>query len=150
MAKKKINNTKVYVFDLDDTLYMHEMCRPRNYHKKVKQALKKIKENGKKLAIATHRHHPEELLEILDIKSLIDVIITEKRPVHNSTHDIEDYTPKSYMMREIMSILKCKKKHMLFFDDSPYNIKKVRGFKVKSILVNPYTGIDFDNLISMH
>ena len=147
MAKKKIN-TKVYVFDLDDTLYMHIMHKPLDYHKKVKKFMKKIKDTGKKIAIATHNLRPESLLSQLDIKDLIDVVIKETRPVNSWDNTIDEYTPKSDMLREIMSILKCKKKHMLFFDDSPYNIKKVRDFKVKSILVNPVLGIDFENIIS--
>lgn len=140
MVKKR--NTKVYVFDLDDTLYMHRMKKSWVYHAKVKTELKKLKEKGKKLAMATHRSHPEELLDLLGIKNLFDVVISEKKPVHNLTHTIEEYTLKSEMMRDIMKILKCKKKHMLFFDDSSYNIKKVRDFKVKSILVSDL-GIDF-------
>lgn len=148
VAKKTISDYKVFVFDLDNTLYLHgadEMYK-QIYHEQVKVFLQNLKNNGKILCIATHNKNPTIYLDILKITSLFHYIISEQKNVHPSLNSIHEYTGKDEMINELISKIGCTNKEIIFFDDANYNIKKVESIGVKSILVSDQTGIDFTKL----
>lgn len=139
------SNYKVFVFDLDNTLYLHyadEMYK-QIYHEQVRVFLQTLKDNGKILCIATHNQKPHVYLDQLKITSLFDYIISEKKDLCALLNSIDEYTGKDEMINELISKIGCTKKEILFFDDSKYNIKKVESIGITSIIVDGKTGIDF-------
>ena len=77
MQTVKESDYKVFVFDLDNTLYLHgadEMYK-QIYHEQVKVFLQNLKNNGKILCIATHNKNPTIYLDMLKISSLFHYII---------------------------------------------------------------------------
>lgn len=142
------SNYKVFVFDLDNTLYMHSCNRIHReiYHEQVKIFLQNLKNLGKILCIATHNTGPFYYLENLKIKELFHHIILEKKPLHSDFNTIDQYTGKDEMINELIGKIGCTKEEIIFFDDSLYNIKKVESIGIKSILVSDQTGIEFTKL----
>lgn len=150
VISKKVNITdyKVFVFDLDSTLYLHyadEMYK-QIYHEQVKVFLQNLKNNGKILCIATHNKNPTIYLDMLKITSLFHYIISEQKNVNSYSNSIHEYTGKDEMINELISKIGCTNEEIIFFDDIKYNIKKVESIGVKSILVSDQTGIDFTKL----
>jgi HAD superfamily phosphatase (TIGR01681 family) len=152
-AKKPKNSViksdyKVFVFDLDNTLYLHnaDVMHTQIYHEQVKVFLQNLKNDGKILCIATHNKNPIVYLDRIKITSLFHYIISEQKNVHPSLNRIDDYTGKDEMINELISKIGCTNEEILFFDDANYNIKKVESIGVKSILVSAQTGIDFTKL----
>ena len=60
---KQLKDYKIFVFDLDNTLYLHKVIESENYHKKLKNFLVYLKDQDKKLYIATHNFFPKNLLD---------------------------------------------------------------------------------------
>jgi len=141
---------KVFVFDLDDTLYLHKVnsAYSDRYHKDVKAFLENLKTKNKILCIATHNKRPNYYLDKIDISHLFDHIIYEKRDVNPYENSIQEYTGKDEMIQEIIDKTKCKKEEIIFYDDADYNIKKVENFGVKSIKIDDNIGIVFNVPIS--
>jgi HAD superfamily phosphatase (TIGR01681 family) len=137
---------KVFVFDLDNTLYLHNVNSfySDRYHKDVKTFLEKLKTKNKILCIATHNKNPNNYLDKMEISHLFDHIIYEKRNVNPYENSIQEYTGKDEMIQEIIDKTKCKKEEIIFYDDADYNINKVENFGVKSIKVNDNIGIVFN------
>jgi hydroxymethylpyrimidine pyrophosphatase-like HAD family hydrolase len=54
---KSIKYYKVYVFDLDNTLYLHKRSDKDKVHKEVKKHLETLKSRGKRLYVATHNKY---------------------------------------------------------------------------------------------
>ena len=144
-----IINYKVFVFDLDNTLYLHHTTRAYSddYHKKVKKFLVNLKTQNKILSIATHNKNPKWILKQIGIFDLFDHIVYEQKNVHPWTNTIEEYTGKNEMVQEIINKTKCKKEQVIFFDDFDYNIKKVEGLGVKSVKVSDQIGIVFQDVL---
>lgn len=139
---------KTYVFDLDNTLYMHNVNEEYflEYKLKLIKFLRELKENGIILCIATHNKNPVNYLNELNIKDLFEHIIYEQRDVCSYLNKITDYTPKSEMIKEIMELTNCNSNEVIFFDDDMYNIRDVESKNIKSILVCDKIGITFDNI----
>jgi HAD superfamily phosphatase (TIGR01681 family) len=137
---------KVFVFDLDNTLYLHKVdsVYSTNYHKDVKEFLENLKTKNKILCIATHNKLPNYYLNKIGILHLFDHIIYEKRDVNPYLNSIDEYTGKDEMIQEIIDKTKCKKEEIIFYDDADYNIKKVENFGVKSIKIDDNIGIVFN------
>lgn len=144
---KNLKDYKIFVFDLDNTILLHETSQEysMNYNKKLKKTLLDLKANGKSLYIATHNFYPEKYLIRIGLSpSLFNGIIKETKDVHCLTHKIEDFTSKKDMVLDILKRSKSSPEEVLFFDDVDYNTKQVEEINVKSILVNRLTGIDLD------
>ena len=141
-------NFKIYVFDLDNTLFLHnsDYEYSSNYHKRVMEFLQVLKAQGKILCIATHNKNPEYYLKQIHIFDLFDYIIYERKNVCCFFNSIEDYTGKNEMIEEILDLTKCKKEEVIFFDDADYNIKRVEMIGVKSVKVCDQKGINFDDV----
>jgi len=137
---------KVFVFDLDNTLYLHNVdtIYSNRYHKDVKVFLQNLKNKNKILCIATHNKNPNNYLDKIEISHLFDHIIYEKKNVNPYSNSIREYTGKDEMIQEIIDKTKCKKEEIIFYDDADYNINKVENFGVKSIKVDDNIGIVFN------
>lgn len=149
--KQQVNlkpNFKIYVFDLDNTLFLHnsDYEYSSNYHERVKKYLQGLKAQGKILCIATHNKNPEYYLKRIHIFDLFDYIIYERKDVNCFYNTIEDYTGKNEMIEEIIDLTKCKTEEVIFFDDADYNIKRVEMIGVKSVKVCDQKGINFDDV----
>lgn len=149
LLKMRQDNNKynVYVFDLDNTLYLHmvnDECKLK-YNKKVKDFMIFLKSKNKKLCIATHHRDPNKLLIELGINDLLDIVVYETR---YGIYNINEFTKKSDMIKSIQEKLGCKRDEIIFFDDFAYNIKNVSEINVKSVLVSEYLGINFDEYVT--
>lgn len=146
---KQLKDYKIFVFDLDNTLYLHNVDQnyAEKYHKKALNFLMYLKDCDKLLYIATHNFNPKFLLDKINISPLFDGIIKETKDVHPSLNSIVEYTSKKDMILEILDKHKnLTKDDVVFFDDHNYNIKQVESINVKSIYVNDYKGIDFSEI----
>ena len=144
IVKDKLEK-KVYVFDLDNTLFLHhsEANYAEKYHKDVGSFLIKLKMENKKLYIASHNKAPYWYLDRIGIRYLFDDVIYEKKDMNCRINKIDEYTSKKDMLLEIMKKEMCTNSEIIFFDDHDYNISQVMSLNVKSIKVDPVKGIDF-------
>lgn len=149
-------NFKIFVFDLDNTLYLHRISNDgycEKYHKKLKCFLEKLLQHDKILCIATHNREPYDLLKKIGIHDLFNTIICEQKILCAYLHTISDYTSKKYMIDEILkSVNKDKnitydKEDVIFFDDHTYNITEIQSINVESIKVCPLRGLDIDTIL---
>lgn len=142
--KSKRSNYKVYVFDLDNTLFLHnsEETYTARYHKKVKNYLLNLKRDNKKVCLATHNKDPKYYIEKMGLEyDLFDVIVYELKHVNPLSNSISEYTSKKDMILDIVKKTGCRKSQVIFFDDSYYNIRQVQSINVKSVKVSPTIGI---------
>lgn len=144
-----IQDYKVFVFDLDDTLYLHnvDLLYREEYTRKVKEFLQLLKDSGKILCLATHNKSPYTYLHKMDIYDIFNEIIYETRNVHPSLNSIYDYTNKKYMIQEILDKTNSKHDEVIFFDDHMYNINEVKSIGVETVYVSPQTGIMIEKLM---
>lgn len=147
---KQLKDYKIFVFDLDDTLYLHNVNKDyvKVYHKKVKNFLDYLKDNNKILYIATHNFNPDLYLYRMKISQLLfDGIIKETKDVNPESNSIIDYTSKKDMILEILNKQpNLTKDDIIFFDDHIYNINEVNSINVKSIHVDKKKGIIFSDI----
>ena len=145
---KELIDYKLFVFDLDHTLYLHHADEQyaNEYHSKVKNMLNFLKDKGKLLYIATHNKSPEYYLDKINITLLFDGIVKETKHVYNETK-IDDYTNKKDMILEILDKnSNLTKDDIIFFDDYQYNIDAVNSIGVKCIYVDEFKGINFSEI----
>jgi HAD superfamily phosphatase (TIGR01681 family) len=148
---KELKNYKIFVFDLDHTLYLHKVHEfdvyYKTYHDKVKNLLTYLKDNNKLLYIATHNTSPDYYLNKINIKELFDDIIMETKDLCHKKNSIKEYTSKKDMILEILEKnIQYTLEDVLFFDDHPYNIKQVNSIGVKCIYVDELKGINFNDI----
>lgn len=147
---KQLKDYKIFVFDLDNTLYLHKVDRvyAKVYHKKVKNLLVYLKDNDKILYIATHNFNPDNYLNRINISpSLFNGIIKETKDVDPMLNSIMDYTSKKDMILEIVDKHTCLTTNdIVFFDDHNFNIKEVEKVNVKSVYVDDLKGINFSEI----
>lgn len=144
------SDVKVYVFDLDNTLYLHDHTNKdyfNEYRLNLVKFLEKLTTENITLCIATHNKTPITFLDELNITNLFKHIIYEKKNVHPYLNTIKDYTPKSEMMKEIMTLTSCTYDKMIFFDDDMFNIRDVETLNIKSVLVCSKVGITFNKIM---
>lgn len=143
MDNINIDNFKVFVFDLDNTLYLHDAdSNYRNeYSEKIKDFLNQLKQKDKILCIATHNKHPNTILNRMHIYHYFDEIIYEKRNVVPWINNIREYTNKKEMLMEIKMKLDVSNDDIIFFDDVDYNVKEVSSIGIQSIKVSPIKGL---------
>lgn len=139
---KQLKDYKIFVFDLDNTLYLHKV-ESKIYNKKLENFLVYLKDQDKKLYIATHNLDPVFLLDKLNITHLFDGIIKETKDVSPWLNSIMEYTSKKDMILEILKDTDFTTDDVIFFDDHEYNITQVNSICVKSIYVNDLKGINF-------
>lgn len=144
----------LFVFDLDDTLYLrtleneYEYSNSNMYHlsdkyraeyeNKIKNILSKLKEKGHKIAMASHNTYPYRHLKRMDIIHLFDFIIGEYP------------RSKVCMIKEIVSKTNSHIDDVLFFDDNERVVNEVRKYNIKTYFVETDFGIDltfFDRYI---
>jgi HAD superfamily phosphatase (TIGR01681 family) len=117
------NNKQLYIFDLDDTLYLRTMrgyCDIDEFHKYIKDIIFKLYKSGKILCIASHNKNVKYCLEKLDILDLFTYIIGEYP------------RSKKTMVLEILDNMKITSDQAVFFDDLIKNIKDVSELGVES------------------
>jgi HAD superfamily phosphatase (TIGR01681 family) len=143
-----IQDYKVFVFDLDDTLYLHrvDLLYREEYTRKIKEFLQLLKDSGKILCLATHNKSPYHYLHKMDIYDIFHEIIYETRDVHPSLNSIYDYTNKKDMIQEILDKTNSTNNEVIFFDDHMYNINEVKSIGVETVCVSPRTGIMIEKL----
>ena len=142
---KQLKDYKIFVFDLDNTLYLHNN-ENSSYHKKVKNFLVYLKDNNKKLYVATHNFNPVFLLDKLNITELFDGVIKETKNVNPMLNSIMEYTNKKDMILEILKDTDFTTEDVIFFDDHEYNITQVNSIGVKCIYVDDFKGINFSDI----
>lgn len=148
ITDKLLKDYKIFVFDLDYTLYLHSPDKySEEYHVKVKNFLLYLKDNNKLLYVATHNKAPEYYLDKMNITTLFNGIIKETKNVSPCRNNIDEYTSKKDMIIEILNDNKnMNLDDVIFFDDHIYNIQQVNSIGVKSIFVNPLLGIKFSDI----
>jgi HAD superfamily phosphatase (TIGR01681 family) len=139
--RKNLKMTKLFIFDLDNTLLLWKVTSnyKLEYEHKLKTFLKKLKKNNYILAIASHNTSPRYYLRKMSIDGYFDYIIGE-------------YPRSKYcMILEILNNINnnIKKDDIIFFDDLDSNIEECKKNGIISIKVDPKKGIEFDNLINL-
>ncbi len=120
----------LHIFDLDDTLYLRDRIEDTDeYHEKVVEMIKDLKNSGKILAMASHNSHPRYELRRMGILKYFDVIIGEY------PRDKDD------MVKEILRKTGYDVTDAVFYDDLKYNIKLVGNLGVTVYHV-PRDGIE--------
>lgn len=134
-----IDDKKLFVFDLDNTLYLWNVDdRTRmDYEQRLSNFLHFLKWKQKRLAIASFHTDPEMILKRMGIHHLFDVIIGRNRTFR-----------KDDMLCNIMEITNCKPNDTVFFDDMYDNVRTVRFMGIECVLVNQRRGIDLVYQIS--
>jgi len=143
-----IHDYKVFVFDLDNTLYLHlvDYSYREEYTQKIKDFLQQLKDNGKILCLATHNKSPYNYLSRMNIYDLFHEIIYEKRDVNPWDNSIYEYTNKKYMLQEIIDKTNVSTQEVIFFDDVYYNVDEVKSLGIESIRVSPKKGIVLEKI----
>lgn len=143
-----IENYKVFVFDLDDTLYLHDVSIEyrEEYNIKIREFLKSLKDDGKIVCLATHNKSPYYYLHKMEIYGLFHEIIYETKDVTSSKNSILEYTNKKDMIQEILEKTNVTNEDVVFFDDQSYNIDEVKSLGIASVHVSPKTGILLENI----
>lgn len=158
---------KIFIFDLDNTLVLHDAQEPykSEYHSKIISYLKDLKNKDKLVCLVTYNPYPKVILN--DLIHLFDYIYSPElipfaEYIFSNKDDevrFKNCTPwrcgdnislckdKSIVIKDILSQFNCKYYQAIFFDDNPNHIKSVRDIGIESILVNPLKGIYF-NIIS--
>jgi HAD superfamily phosphatase (TIGR01681 family) len=143
-----IEDYKVFVFDLDDTLYLHRVNVEyrEEYTIKIRNFLNSLKKSGKILCLATHNKSPSHYLHEMKIYDLFHEIIYETRDVNPYKNSIFEYTNKKDMIQEILEKTNVTNEDVIFFDDHSYNINEVQSIGIQSVYVSPKTGIIIDKI----
>jgi HAD superfamily phosphatase (TIGR01681 family) len=150
--QKQLCEYKVYVFDLDNTLYLRGLPFENPFHKQLRENLKMLKDEKKLLYIATHHKYPNWSINDLEISDLIEKVVFEQKDVSPWCNSISDYTQKSEMIKEILSHANeannnnLTVKDVAFFDDMAYNISEVEEIGVRCVLVDAKKGAVFEDL----
>ena len=143
-----IGDYKVFVFDLDNTLYLHSVnveYRDK-YTIKIREFLYSLKESGKIVCLATHNKSPYHYLHKMDIYDAFHEIIYETRDVNPYKNSILEYTNKKDMIHEILKKTNLTNEDVVFFDDHSYNIDEVKSLGIESVYVSSKTGILLENI----
>lgn len=123
------NEKKLYIFDLDNTLYLREVYYDGEYHKYIKDILLRLYNSGKILCMASHNNS-------------VNYYLREMGVSHLFTHVIGEYPRnKGHMVEEILGLTGMNKTDTIFFDDIHYNIKDVSDVGVESYHITSNMGI---------
>jgi FMN phosphatase YigB (HAD superfamily) len=137
VSKINVNDYDLFIFDYDATLYIldTDAFKQESYKNRLYDFLYNLKQQGKKLSIASHN-------------------VSVHQCIKNATHLNEFFENefifgeypinKSFLVSAIIHKSNCKKEKTIFFDDLLTNILHVQEYGVKSVLIDPYMGIDFE------
>lgn len=155
-------NKKLFVFDLDDTLYNNfcisgDIVLTSEYKENLYNFIKNLKNSGKILAIASHNAKPKETFKTMKVCKFFDedLILGPKHIYENEKHlydakklkfsyfaDYTYYPRKSEMIKELMEKFNVNTEEVIFFDDDPGHIYDVdKNLNVTSIHVKRGEGI---------
>lgn len=145
----RIKDYKVFVFDLDDTLYLHKVESEyrEEYTAKIRELLYSLKRRGKIVCLATHNKLPYHYLDKMNIYDVFHEIIYERRNVNPRIHSIYEYTSKRDMIKEIVERTNVLNEDVVFFDDHEYNINEVKSLGIESVYISSKTGIIIDKIV---
>ncbi len=153
------NTKSVFIFDLDDTLYLRlnrDLDYTQNYYTKVNGFLNKLKENNKKIYLLTYNADPNIYLDKININisifneiikpELITIDVFEhKKDPNFKTRIVCDntyiYNNKWYDIENLIKENNYNKEDIVFFDNDTFLVNKVKELNVDSILVDPFKGI---------
>lgn len=160
-SQEKLNELydqkKLFIFDLDETLI--SMIKYNKYDReKIVQILKKLKDDDKKIAIASHNSNPVRTLagypglyELFDKDDILG-------PIRKSNYDIKDeykiydhyvenrdsvvfYPAKSEMIKQLANKHCIDLDDVIFFDDDKGYIKQSLDINVTGILLEGKIGL---------
>lgn len=164
-------NKKVFIFDLDDTLYLHTFNRNKEYlkfyHSNIRKFLYNLKKNDKVLGLITYNTDPINILKKLRIDKNVFNFIEYPQNIlreyfDNNRDKYKEYN--NFIFRSngnginYVSLIENKKdmierniseynkKDIIFFDDSRSNIFSVRNLGIECILVDPSIGIEIQKI----
>jgi HAD superfamily phosphatase (TIGR01681 family) len=122
---------KLYIFDLDDTIYLRKVNKTSqyDYHKLIRKVLTSLKKEGKVLCMASHNLDPISYLEELGVYHLFDYIIGEYP------------RKKDSMVLEILERTGYEKQDVIFFDDMDWNTEPVSKMGIDCYLIKSRLGI---------
>ena len=127
-----MNNQKLVIFDLDDTLYVE----PDRLGDDVLWCLDYLKGKGHLLAIASHNLEGKLLLRRFSILDYFDAV--------------ECFIPTSKtkmpLINKILESTEMNLKDVIFFDDLPVNVSEVSAAGIHSVKVNCNTGVTWLDL----
>lgn len=156
---------KLYVFDLDDTLYIdNNLNESFEYNKKIKDLLSKIKQSGSKIAVLTYNITAKAYIQKLGLESYIDLLFIsayvldpeqQDTFVNNYKHIIKFnrsylykkiyYIYKSHTIQYLLEKADVLNHEVIFFDDDITNVYDVLSKNIESIHVLS-SGIDFESI----
>lgn len=160
-----MKHKKVFIFDLDNTIYFNENDPYYNkFHNDVYYLIKNLYEQGKIIAIITYNLSPESCLEFLNIKQYVSfiykpIVSLKKHNLslkdiysHTSFEDIIYYYPyKSFFIKNLKTQKEMNNiinEEIIFFDDSVNNIRDVKNnCNIECIHVNSKIGLDIDLIL---
>lgn len=154
---------KVYIFDLDNTLILHNSREPykSEYHNKVSFGLKRLKSDGKMLCLVTYNTNPASVLK--DLTHLFDHVYTPDMITLDEYRSNSERFVDSTVWMCSKNVRICKNKaivindllknlddvspnQVIFFDDNLNHVCAVQRLGVLSVPVNPVKGIPFEML----
>lgn len=135
---------KLFIFDLDDTLYLRKLSKQYDYsedilyylkellyYHQIRHILYKLKQKNKIIALASHNLNPIPILNYLEITQYFSIIIGLR-------------IDKDIMVSNILKETNCSKEETIFFDDQLTNIIKVNELGIDVYYVEDMFGIDLD------
>jgi len=135
MSNQK-SSPKLAVFDLDDTL-VHEGFADEHpiLCDDTLGILTMLRDMGVKIALASHNHKSEVILQNSDIRHYFD-----------SVQAYHDYTDKQSHLKNIMKELSIEPKQTVFFDDLIENLNGVARLGVKVVPVSNIRGVTMSDI----
>lgn len=154
-----IKNKKVFLFDLDDTLYLYNKKDNSEYYKKVRDFLRNLKKQNKIIGLITNNLEPVGILNKIGVDmSIFDIISTPikmndfeyKNFCKNTEYSSFSWTfwndywyvryPKNNIILKYIKDSCFLSEDIIYFDNSKNTIKSIKN--IDCILVNPETGIE--------
>jgi FMN phosphatase YigB (HAD superfamily) len=132
----KMTCIKLFVFDLDDTLWNGEKLYPQ-----VVKILNALKRRRIKIAMISYNFMANEICEKLNIEYFFDKIVCKCR------QQIEWQDGKQTLMKDLIDEFDVKPCEVVFYDDQQFNIDKTREIGVHAFNVG-HKGLSEDFFVS--
>lgn len=160
-SQEKLNELygrkKLFIFDLDETL-ISMVKYSKDDREKIVQILKKLKDTGKKIAIASHNSNPARTLsgypklhELFDKDDIIGPLkiskndIKDEYKIYDHYVEFRDYVAfypaKSEMIKQLANKHGIDLDDVIFFDDDKGYIKQSLDINVTGILLEEKIGL---------
>ncbi len=154
---------KVYLFDLDDTIYLYQ-CKDKEYvkeyHKKISNFLYNLKKDNKIIGLFTNNLEPNIVLKDLDINPDIFDIISSPIKMNddqyqeflkNTKYNSFSWTywnnywyirhPKNKLIEKYIKENNFDLNEIIYFDDQKKIIESIKSIGINTVLVDPLVGI---------